>query len=364
MAKLNKILESIENLKLTTEVALLENTEVTDLVRAQSKLMINENINFIKNELTKGGILEDVQFMLKNAWTQTLMEDIGLDMDFGGAKGTLLQDLGAKIAPNFDRSYAGGGMNGGRSLIGQHYDKMVRSSDIYNQDINTVQAANDALMNEAQNRHAAELAGLHAKHAAEVANLQNDINSYKNSQAGLVNTLNGTGAKLGIQADGAYADGLNKANAVAAQAQNMYGQAKDAAQALPGQAQEAYNNAKVAAGQVVDNTVNRVKALPGQAQEVYNNAKVAADQAGANVGQSIDNAKAAVGQAVDNSIAAAKGAYQNAAAGMGAKINADGTPLTNAQMAGFGGGSLGLAAAAGYGAHKLAQKVRRSGNFR
>jgi len=104
MAKLNKILESIENLKLTTEVALLENTEVTELVRAQSKLMINENINFIKNELTKGGILEDVQFMLKNAWTQTLMEDIGLpSMDELSGKAHGLFD--AAVSKGQDLSY-------------------------------------------------------------------------------------------------------------------------------------------------------------------------------------------------------------------------------------------------------------------
>ena len=308
MAKLNKILESIENLKLTTEVALLENTEVTDLVRAQSKLMINESINFIKTELTKGGILEDVQLMLKNAWTQTLLEDISPDM----------VDNGMRALANTPTSPLGAA---------------------YVQGLNQVQAANDSLMNDLQ-----------AKHAGEIANLQKIIS--------------GAGARAGIAADNAYADGVSKAHdlagqakaaydALPGQAQAAYDSAKAGIQALPGQAQAAYDSTKAAVQALPGQAKAAYDALPGQAQAAYDSAKASA--------QEIPGKIAQVGR---DTGAAIQGAYDGSKAGLGAKINADGSPLSNTQMAGFGAGSAALAAGAGYGAHRLAQKVKRSNTFR
>ena len=237
MAKLNKILESIENLKLTTEVALLENTEVTDLVRAQSKLMINESINFIKTELTKGGILEDVQLMLKNAWTQTLMEDIGLDMtnfenvpdkaivpiNPSGAIKNIATEVQNKVFPHLGQSYAGGGMSGGNSIVGQHYDKMIgdlknsefvhnaqnfgnKISNGLNQMGQNIQAraqaaADGNLPRYTQNEMDVAHAATSAANDAAIANA-NEAAALKNSQAGLVDTMSRPGAKLGIMADG------------------------------------------------------------------------------------------------------------------------------------------------------------------
>lgn len=74
--KLDKILEAMENFKLESDVALLENETLTDLNRAQTKKIIHESFGFIKTELTKGGILLETQELLKDAWTQAIMEDI------------------------------------------------------------------------------------------------------------------------------------------------------------------------------------------------------------------------------------------------------------------------------------------------
>ena len=325
MAKLNKILESIENLKLTTEVALLENTEVTELVRAQSKLMINENINFIKNELTKGGILEDVQFMLKNAWTQALMEDISMDT-FRNMIPTG-EDVD-KFAKNI--------YNTGKDFANENIPKYTSN------EYNGMKTAADSLLSDTQGRHAAEMAALASKHANEVGGLKADIGSYQNSQAGLISTLGGNGAKLGVQADSVYADGVNKANQLAGQAQAAYGQAKDMANAIPGQAQAAYGQAK-----------DMANAIPGQAQAAYDSGKAAV--------QAVPGQVAALGAKIGANV---QGVYDGASQGLGAKLNADGSPMTNNQMAGIGAGSAAIAAGAGYGAHKLAQKVRRSNTFR
>ena len=336
MAKLNKILESIENLKLTTEVALLENTEVTELVRAQSKLMINENINFIKNELTKGGILEDVQFMLKNAWTQALMEDISMDT-FRNMIPTG-EDVD-KFAKNI--------YNTGKDFANENIPKYTSN------EYNGMKTAADSLLSDTQGRHAAAiadlnsqhanaLAAINAQHANEVGGLKADIGSYQNSQAGLISTLGGNGAKLGVQADSVYADGVNKANQLAGQAQAAYGQAKDMVNAIPGQAQAAYGQAK-----------DMANAIPGQAQAAYDSGKAAV--------QAVPGQVAALGAKIGANV---QGVYDGASQGLGAKLNADGSPMTNNQMAGIGAGSAAIAAGAGYGAHKLAQKVRRSNTFR
>lgn len=76
MAKLEKILESMDSFKINSEVALLENTDLTDLTRAQTRKEIHESFNFIKEELTKGGLLEETQQILAEAWTRAIMEDI------------------------------------------------------------------------------------------------------------------------------------------------------------------------------------------------------------------------------------------------------------------------------------------------
>ena len=76
--KLEKILEAMEDFKLNSDVALLENESLTPLVVAQTKKVLHESFAFIKSELIKGGILEETQNLLRDAWTQAIMEDIHL----------------------------------------------------------------------------------------------------------------------------------------------------------------------------------------------------------------------------------------------------------------------------------------------
>lgn len=87
MAKLDKILESMDSFKIDSEVALLENEALDALTVAQSKKIINESFKFIKSELIQGGILEETQTMIANAWTQAIMEDIYLPEEEAGLSG-------------------------------------------------------------------------------------------------------------------------------------------------------------------------------------------------------------------------------------------------------------------------------------
>ena len=223
MAKLNKILESIENLKLTTEVALLENTEVTELVRAQSKLMINENINFIKNELTKGGILEDVQFMLKNAWTQTLMEDIGLpSMDELSGKAHGLfdaavskgQDLSYHNVPKYSQADMDAIINAGKSA---QADFANTPGGKLNNGINAAQGAYNDVASKAQ---------------AAAGDLSGKAQAVYNDVAG---KAQGVAGDISGKAQGVYNDVAGKAQAVAG---DLSGKAQAVYNDVAGKAQE------------------------------------------------------------------------------------------------------------------------------
>jgi len=129
MAKIVKILEACENFKLESEVALLESTELTELVRAQSKLMIHENMNYIKNALTKGGVLEETQNLLATAWTQVICEDINF--------GTQPEDdgIGAELA--------GAGLAAGGIAAGAKYAPAAATA--YNQYRQQDQSVGDSL---------------------------------------------------------------------------------------------------------------------------------------------------------------------------------------------------------------------------
>lgn len=107
--KLEKILESMDSFKLNSEVALLENEGLTDLTRAQTRKELHESFNFIKEELTKGGLLEETQTLLANAWTQAIMEDIEMPSVDD------VKDFGNKVAGG--AQYAGHGIVSGAGLI-------------------------------------------------------------------------------------------------------------------------------------------------------------------------------------------------------------------------------------------------------
>lgn len=112
MAKLDKILEAMDSFRIDSDVALLENDTLDDLTRAQTKKILHESFGFIKTQLVQGGILEDTQAMLANAWTQAIMEDIdlgtqpeddGIGAELAGA--AAVGAAGAKYAPAAATAY-------------------------------------------------------------------------------------------------------------------------------------------------------------------------------------------------------------------------------------------------------------------
>lgn len=81
MVKLNKILEACETLVLKSNVSILEEAAtsgLSDADVAKSKLIIHENIKYIKEQLISGRILESSQNLLASNWTQAILEDMSL----------------------------------------------------------------------------------------------------------------------------------------------------------------------------------------------------------------------------------------------------------------------------------------------
>ena len=110
--KLDKILEACDTLVLKTNVAILEEAALSglsDTEVAKSKLIIHENIRYIKNQLTQGGILESAQNMLADNWVEAIMEDMSLSD---------MVDQGRQYAPGMEDDGMSAGQMAGAGLAG------------------------------------------------------------------------------------------------------------------------------------------------------------------------------------------------------------------------------------------------------
>lgn len=110
--KLDKILEACDTLVLKTNVAILEEASLSglsDTEVAKSKLIIHENIRYIKNQLTQGGILESAQNMLADNWVEAIMEDMSLSD---------MVDQGRQYAPGMEDDGMSAGQMAGAGLAG------------------------------------------------------------------------------------------------------------------------------------------------------------------------------------------------------------------------------------------------------
>lgn len=212
--KLERINEACETLMLNARVSLLQESEGLDeKTRAKSELLIHENIRYIKDQLTKGGILEEAQQTLASIWTQVICEDVGLDMNYdtpnGGNMMNTVKDFGkaayAKVFPDVNNSYAGGGMDNGKpSLFGQAVTNAIGHG----------KAAAGQLATQA-GQFADRVSGEEARGLRNsqeglintLTNTQGELANYKDSQEALINNMSGTGAKAGLMADQAIASG-------------------------------------------------------------------------------------------------------------------------------------------------------------
>ena len=79
-ARYSELLEACNKIQLTGKLGILEESSIDEASSIKLQLVLQENINFIKNQITKTPLIENVQTMLAEKWTQAILEDI----DFAG----------------------------------------------------------------------------------------------------------------------------------------------------------------------------------------------------------------------------------------------------------------------------------------
>ena len=170
-AKYSALLEACNTIQLTGKLGILEEGSVDEATSIKLQLVLQENVNFIKNQITRTPLIENVQMMLAEKWTQAILEDIdfasmapygqedeGLtagEMAAIGGAGTLgagalaaaASYLGPQMARNYNASRqmgvpVGGSMGAAVDMAGMK----VRN------DINDVKASAAGLRNQVENK--------------------------------------------------------------------------------------------------------------------------------------------------------------------------------------------------------------------
>ena len=77
-ARYSELLEACNKIQLTGKLGILEESSVDEATSIKLQLVLQENVNFIKNQITRTPLIENVQTMLAEKWTQAILEDIDL----------------------------------------------------------------------------------------------------------------------------------------------------------------------------------------------------------------------------------------------------------------------------------------------
>ena len=122
-AKYSALLEACDKVQLTGKLGILEESSLDEATSIKMKLVLNENINFIKQQLFRTPLVENIQANLGARWTQAILEDIDVDGDtqttfmknISGIKDGVVggfKAIGEKLAP------VGNGYNGAEEVPG------------------------------------------------------------------------------------------------------------------------------------------------------------------------------------------------------------------------------------------------------
>ena len=81
-AKYTSLLEACDKVQLTGKLGILEESSLDEAASIKMQLMLNENLTFIKNQITRTPLVENIQDALAEKWTQAILEDISLENPF------------------------------------------------------------------------------------------------------------------------------------------------------------------------------------------------------------------------------------------------------------------------------------------
>lgn len=94
-AKYSALLEACNTIQLTGKLGILEESSVDEATSIKLQLVLQENVNFIKNQITRTPLIENVQMMLAEKWTQAILEDIAVENPFVQDEGLTAGEMGA-----------------------------------------------------------------------------------------------------------------------------------------------------------------------------------------------------------------------------------------------------------------------------
>ena len=239
-ARYSELLEACNKIQLTGKLGILEESSIDEASSIKLQLVLQENINFIKNQITKTPLIENVQMMLAEKWTQAILEDIDLaGIPYGQEDEGLTAGEMAAIS-------GAGALGAGALAAGARYA------------VPAAQAAYNARTNSGANLTGTMMA---AKQAAATP-FNNDVAAVRNA-AGTVADTAGNFGRAGFNAAGAAFDmaGQKVNNVAAAAKSDIVGGANN----LRNQAGTAMDNLKrsaelgaLKAGIVGRNKVKRV----------------------------------------------------------------------------------------------------------
>ena len=94
-AKYTSLLEACDKVQLTGKLGILEESSLDEAASIKMQLMLNENLTFIKNQITRTPLVENIQVALAEKWTQAILEDISLENPFVQDEGLTAGEMAA-----------------------------------------------------------------------------------------------------------------------------------------------------------------------------------------------------------------------------------------------------------------------------
>ena len=154
-AKYTSLLEACDKVQLTGKLGILEESSLDEAASIKMQLMLNENLTFIKNQITRTPLVENIQVALAEKWTQAILEDISLENPFvqpdegltagemaaAGALGAGALGAGARYAAPAAQAAYNARANSGANLTGTMMAAKQAAATPFNNDVAAVRNA-------------------------------------------------------------------------------------------------------------------------------------------------------------------------------------------------------------------------------
>ena len=221
-AKYSALLEACDKVQLTGKLGILEESSLDEATSIKMKLVLNENINFIKQQLFRTPLVENIQANLGARWTQAILEDIDVDgdtqttfmKDISGIKDGIVggfKTIGEKLAPVGDGYNGAEEVAGGKTALAKNLSTI--SGDV--KDLGTrIADAGSGLVNKTADigntikgympvsgEKYSAMENSQQALANDYAALQGSQQALANDHAALVQQTNGYGAQAGMALD-------------------------------------------------------------------------------------------------------------------------------------------------------------------